>query len=139
VFKSFPLLVLVVTVIASPAAVHAQSSTRSPGLGADEIFGIDHLGQANATMIQPVVGVSDLGASPDRPYASAYASTLRNDARPRTAIDYRFAPDGLVGSVGYLRVDNIQPLNSHELDMGESSQFSRLGSLVGANLSYAFR
>jgi hypothetical protein len=88
-------------------------------------------------MLRPVVGISDSRASLDRPYA--YASALRNDGQPRTAIDYRFAPDGLVGRVGYLRVIDGHSLDSHEAGLAASPRFGRQGSLVGAALSYAFK
>jgi hypothetical protein len=140
VIRSFLLFVLFSAVIASPAAVLAQTPTHdSPGLPpyhADAFLGGDQLGQADATMIRPVVGLPDPGASTDRPYASPYASALGYDGRPRTAIDYRFAPDGLVGSVGYLRVGGGPRLDFHQVGMAASS---RSVGLVGATLSYAFR
>lgn len=123
-FKSFSILVLS-AVAASAAPVHAQTSPP--------------IGSANAAMVWPIIDASDTTASSDGPYACAYASTPRDSGRPRTAIDYRFAADGLVGSVGYVRVDNSRPRESQEGSLAESSRFAPLGSLVGATLSYVFR
>jgi hypothetical protein len=140
VFRSLLPLVLFSAVIASPAAVLGQTPTRdSPGLSpyhAHALLGVDRPSPADTTMIWSVVALPDPGAATDRPYASDYVSTLRYDGQPRTAVDYRFAPDGLVGSVGYRRVDDDHRLDVHQVGMAASSRFA---GLVGATLSYAFR
>lgn len=56
----------------------------------------------------------------------------------RTALDHRFAPDGVVGSVGYLcGIDGLA--RDGEAGGGPTSTFGHQGTFLGASLGYAFR
>ena len=137
--RSFPFLVFVAALIATPAALRAQTPTDGsdglPPYRANAFLGAHHSDQAGAAMIEPAVDLSDRPASADRLYAWA----PWNDDPLRTAFDYRFAPDGLEGSVGYLRVDDGRPLDRHAMGLAPPSRFDRSGALVGASFSFAFR
>lgn len=115
-FRLFLLSGLLSTVIGLPAAL-AQTPTDSTTAGF-------------------AVSAPDAREAADPPYTTAYASTLGSERERRTTIDYRFAPDGLVGSVGYLRVDDRRRLDSPQVGTAASS---RSISLVGATITYAFR
>ena len=133
-----PVLVLIGASIAAPAAPQGQTSPHERQIlsrqGAGSV-GARPSFQANAGMLRPVA--SDLRASGDRLYSDTLAPW--SDGPTPTAVDYNFATDGLVGSVGYRRVIDTHPLDVREVDLIASSQFGRQSDLVGATLSYAFR
>jgi hypothetical protein len=56
----------------------------------------------------------------------------------RTAVDHRFSPDGVVGSVGYLcGIDGLA--RDGEGGAGPASTFGHQGTFLGASLGYAFK
>jgi hypothetical protein len=94
----------------------------------------------DAGMIRPAITTSDLRAAHSRPYVYADAAFPATVAQPRTAIDYRFAPEGLVGSVGYSEFPDGRPMALDEVGLATSVGFGRRpGGLVGAWLHYDFR
>jgi len=129
--RAFPLLVCLAAAIASPAAVGAQ--TPDPYI-AEAFLGSHRLGAAEASTIRSAVDLSGLHAAPDRPYAYAFAA--RGEASARTAIDHRFAPDGLMGSVGFVCDNDGHPPAPHESGVIAGYQEGRL---VGATLTYPFK
>jgi hypothetical protein len=82
----------------------------------------------------------DLSLRPDGLVRAYPQSSAREDAvRPRTAVDHRFAPDGLVGQAGYLcGIGGIGP-DSDALRGGPASAHGHSGTFLGASLGYAFR
>lgn len=129
--KSFAAAVLAVA-LASPALLHAQS--------------LDQKEQATAAhpLVSQLRRLDDLAgsgagtAATPRVWAYVPGDQRRDDAG-RTAIDHRFAPDGLVGSAGYLCHGGYPLLDSREETMAVSSRFSPQDSFLGAKLSYAFK
>jgi hypothetical protein len=136
--KSFPLLIC--AAVAMAGALHAQTPTRQSdgpaSYRADEFIGMRHLGQSKATILKPTLDVSEPRASFDRPYASPYASAPSNESEARTAIDHRFAPDGLAGSVGFVCDNDGHPPAPHEDGVMAGSQEGRL---IGTTLTYPFK
>jgi len=66
-------------------------------------------------------------------------SAIERPIEPRTAVEIRFAPDGLVGSAGYLcGVGGIGP-DGDNARVGPASAFQHFGNFLGASLGYAFR
>jgi hypothetical protein len=139
--NSFPLLVLILAALAAPAAVRAQSATGesqvSPPSGADRLWAIRPLDGTDARMIRRAVLISDLRADQSRRYL--YADTARTpaDSQPPTAIDYRFAPEGLVGFVGYSHDPESHPID--EAGLAATRGFGRQGGFLGASLHYDFK
>jgi hypothetical protein len=136
--RDFPLLVCVAAAIALPAVVGAQTpspkSEGPPPYIAEAFLGLHPLGAAKPSTIRSAVDLSSLRAAPDRPYA--YASAARGETPTRTAIDHRFAPDGLTGSVGFVCDNDGHPPAPHESGVIAGYQEGRL---VGATLSYPFK
>ncbi|HEY5070800.1 MAG TPA: hypothetical protein VII63_02100 [Caulobacteraceae bacterium] len=139
---SLPFLVVLAAVAASSAAVRAQSL---PDQGqmlrldrAQALSAVQRLGWSNTRTGPPLIRIAGSGAL-DLPYALASVSAVGGEVQPRTAIDYRFAPVGLVGAVGYLCVKDSQPPDSRSGGPASSSQFLPQSGFVGAQLSYPFR
>ena len=132
--RSSPLLIFA-TAIAWAVAVHAQTPTvKSDGPApyrADAFLAVHHPGQSAAPIILDLSGPR---ASRVRPYA--YASAPRTDGQSRTAVDYRFAPDGLFGSVGFFCLSDDRATADRVLGVIDGSQDGRL---VGATLRYPFK
>jgi hypothetical protein len=136
--KSFPLLIC--AAVATAGSLHAQSPTEPSGgpasYRADEFIGTGHLGQSRGTILRPALDLSEPRASFDHPYASPYASAPSNHGEARTAIDHRFAPDGLAGSVGFVCDNDGHPPAPHEDGVMAGSQEGRL---IGTTLTYPFK
>ena len=106
-------------------------------------------GAANAQALQSLVshradaapgapiGASDLNAAAfAAPYTRAGETGQAGVAR--TSVDHRFAPGGLVGSLGYLcGVNSFAPGASE--NTGPASSFGRATTYLGAKLSLTFR
>ena len=134
--KPFPLLVCLVA-ITSAGAVHAQTPTAEIAgpahYPAGAAPGVHHLGQSGVPMIGPVVDPAQSRASVVGP--AAYASAPRGDGLARTALDHRFAPDGLYGSVGFVCDNDNHPPAPHEVGVLAGSQDGRL---MGGTLRLPF-
>jgi hypothetical protein len=136
--RVFPLLVCAAAAIASPAVLSAQTPDPTsdgplPYL-AEAFLGLHPIGSAKATTIRSAVDISSLSAAADRRFA--YVSAARGEAPTRTAINHRFAPDGLTGSVGFVCDNDGHPPAPHESGVIAGYQE---GHLVGATLSYPFK
>ncbi|MEO8115590.1 MAG: hypothetical protein ABI655_14480, partial [Phenylobacterium sp.] len=68
--------------------------------------------------------------------AYALANAVRVPGAPRTSVDHRFGPAGLVGQAGFLC--GLQPSLDHAGGR-EITGFDPHGRFVGAKLSFAFR
>lgn len=80
--------------------------------------------------------LSGARGSIDRPYVDI--SFPREDSGLQTTVDYRFAPDGMVGSVRYRHVADSRPMDAHDLNSAAATQFGLPDNTFGATLSYAF-
>ena len=66
-------------------------------------------------------------------------SVVERAVEPKTAIDHRFGPDGLIGEAGYLcGIGGIGP-DADALRGGPASAFGHSGTFLGASLGYAFK
>jgi hypothetical protein len=66
-------------------------------------------------------------------------STVELAVEPKTAVDHRFGPDGLVGEAGYLcGIGGIGP-DADAPPGGPASAFGHSGTFLGASLGYAFK
>ena len=140
--NSFPILVFVFAALAVPTVIHAQSAGRicdSPTYCASRLPGGHPFDGAGARMARFAVAISDPRAARSRPYAYADAAFPPAHAQLRTAVDYRFAPEGLVGSVGYTALAAGRPLDFDDSGLAASVGFLRPDGLVGAWLHYHFR
>ena len=105
---------------------------------------------AAAQTASPTAQVSPASGAPGRPLLdlSARRPAITADYGPqiaakgpflgRTAVDHRFSPDGVVGSVGYLcGIDGLA--RDGEGGAGPASTFGHQGTFLGASLGYAFK
>ena len=66
-------------------------------------------------------------------------STVELAVEPKTAVDHRFGPGGLVGEAGYLcGIGGIGP-DADAPRGGPASAFGHTGTFLGASLGYAFK
>ena len=66
-------------------------------------------------------------------------STGRAPGVAKTALDHRFASDGVVGQVGYLcGIDKYAP-DSYQSGGGPNSGFGKQGTFLGASLGVSFK
>ena len=87
--------------------------------------------------LRPVLNLTDPTSGLSLPYPQS--STIEIPMQPRTEVDHRFAPDGLVGQAGYLcGIGGIGP-DTDAPRGGPSSLFGHQGTFLGAKLGYAFR
>ncbi|MEP6967825.1 MAG: hypothetical protein ABI906_07070 [Pseudomonadota bacterium] len=133
------LSIIAAAVFITSAAGHANTLPSQSGAASD-----GHFGKSLATRyLAPVrstrswsFDLSGARGSIDRPYARI--SAARHDGRMPTTVDYRFAPDGMVGSVGYRRVVDSRPMDAHDVNSAAATQFGLPDNTFGATLSYAF-
>jgi hypothetical protein len=91
-------------------------------------------GQANAP--RPLFDLSSHVAL-SRPLRQE--STVELAIEPKTAVDHRFGPGGLVGEAGYLcGIGGIGP-DTDAPRGGPASAFGHSGTFLGASLGYAFK
>lgn len=98
------------------------------------------LPRAHADAAAPILRPLDLSS-----HAVAFARPLRQEStvelaiEPKTAVDHRFGPDGLVGEAGYLcGIGGIGP-DADAVRGGPASAFGHSGTFLGASLGYAFK
>jgi hypothetical protein len=85
----------------------------------------------------PILHLTDPTGAIARPYARL--SAVEVPVQPRTEVDHRFAPHGLVGQAGYLcGIGGIGPDDDPPRG-GPSSLWGHQGTFLGAKLGYAFR
>jgi hypothetical protein len=141
--NSFPLLVLILAPLTVSAVVHAQLAGKSCDFSpycVERPPADDPSNGAGARLVRAALTISDLRTGHSRPNVYADAAFLRGDTQPRTAIDYRFASEGLVGSVGYShRLVDGRRIALDEVGLAAAMGFGRPGGLVGAWLHYDFR
>ncbi|MBA3811423.1 MAG: hypothetical protein H0X27_07245 [Caulobacteraceae bacterium] len=122
-------IIAAVIFVAAPAS-HAHSRPRLGKL----------LAARHGAPVRPTrswsLDLSGARGSIDRPYADIAAA--RDEGRLRTAVDYRFAPNGMVGSVGYRHIADSRLIDVHEVNRAASTQFGLPDSTLGATLSYTF-
>ncbi len=126
--KTFPLLILIFSMIGFPAVLHAQTPIRLSQNSSTD-------GEAGSHAGPPDVA-AELGDSGD--HFHAYADAAPTDPRERATIDHRFAPRGLVGSVGYRRSLDSRPIDADAAGPAAASGLGAPGGFVGAWLNYAF-
>ena len=103
-----------------------------------------------AQSVSPAAQASPATGAPGRPLLdlSARRPAITADYGPQiaakgpflghTAVDHRFSPDGVVGSVGYLcGIDGLA--RDGEGGAGPASTFGHQGTFLGASLGYAFK
>jgi len=98
--------------------------------------------------LPPVAGEAAVAMRPPldlSSHAMALARPLRQEStvelaiEPKTAVDHRFGPDGLVGEAGYLcGIGGIGP-DADAPRGGPASAFGHIGTFLGASLGYAFK
>ena len=81
---------------------------------------------------------ADLRAAPPGLYAHEDAPAPPAEPRPRTAIDHWFAPEGLVGSMGYGHLPDDRPIAVDPAGLATASGLGGPGGFVGASLDYSF-
>ena len=139
--RSFPFLILILSMIGLPAALHGQTpiplSQISFADRAEPPVAAGHDGPADPTRTPPAGAVAESGVAEDRFHADE-ASAAPTDPRGRAAIDHRFAPRGLVGSLGYGHSADSRPIDADAAGPAAASGLGGPGGFVGAWLNYAF-
>ena len=95
---------------------------------------LPHPDSAGPRLILPDLGFSHLKARDDHP--DGYATVSDPAAGNRTAVDYRLAPAGVGGSLGYICVNDGHPPVPHDMAVLAGSEDGRR---VGAQLNYTFK
>jgi len=131
VSKSFALLMVFAATAVSTQALCGEP----PAHGAAAVFAAPLPAGGGSAMIGPVIQPTGAGSAV---WASHPDSDAQSEDWPKTAIDYRLAPAGLGGSVGYLCVPDHHPFDYQEITAA-SSRVGRESSLLGATLRYAFK
>ncbi len=139
---AFPFIVLAAATLAAPGAGHAQLPAERrgpPPCCASRILTAPVAHGAGVRIMRLAITRPDL--HPVQPRSGPYANAdfpLASD-QPRTNINYRFPPTGLVGSAGYLLSADRRRMVVDEAGLAGSVGFDRPVDLVGAWLHYDFR
>ena len=137
--NSFRFLTIIFSALLLPTVIHALPADRSCNFARHCVSRSpvgDRSDRAGATLAQPAVTTYDRRAAHTPPYV--FAAFPFADGPPLTVLDYTFAPQGVVGSVGYIHLTDDHPIAA-EAGLAASLGFDRPDSLVGAGLHFDFR
>jgi len=137
--NTYSLMAIIFTGFIGPAVIYAQTVDKNCNFArhcASRQTVNDPSDGAGGKLARPAITMSDRNAVRSPPYV--YAPFPSANGQPLTAIDYTFAPEGVVGSVGYIHIMDDHPI-APEAGLAASLGFSRPDSLVGAGLYYEFR
>jgi len=121
--KPLAILIFVAAAVALAGVGHTQAVAPKS----------DDPGQVKATMIRPVIDISDPHAFTR--IANPYASAAPDAGVARTSVDHRFAPEGPYGSLGFVCDNDNHPPAPQETGVLAGSQ---AGRLVGGTLRLPF-
>jgi hypothetical protein len=126
--------VLIAGGAAGAANAQAAGQTLDPRLAHHPlpVIAAPAIGKAADGTARPLIDVSGPSAPLVLPYA--LANSVERSDFAQTAIDHRFPPGGVTGSVGYLCGLHAGP----DEGAGPASSSTPVGTFLGAKLAYAF-